>query len=360
MAKTKKQKNKKHKAGKEVANLDESMAVLDVNLENKDLNQKNSTRKNKGAKLANLFRPIFKLFVNVKHFLVKLINLLKKLVKHSYFHILLVLVWAIITALFTAIPGDLLYFPKALLINDRLSPLQKIELMWPGYLKAQATSNCVQSSLVQQELLKEITAQVAVDKEALLLSVDKWDTSTKQNCETILPIDGLKSLAHLYISQSKSETRYTLLNAVNALNLHPRVIEQINKAQQTGFKSQRALDEFSDLALSLREFKPDLANIQFLDLYQKDLEIKSLKNILETGKPIAINYQELFLASCLLSPEYEVCQSPDKFNAKWNSIAAAGSIRNQLALGRKLVTEILFYQGILADDYKQIFFLASL
>jgi len=282
----------------------------------------------------------------VKH-LVKRINRVFRR-KTIILTIVSLLSWVVITLVFTAIPGDLMYFPKVLAVNNRLSPMQKITVLWPGYKTAQESNNCSQAILLEQELFREITNQVALDKKDLFVHVAEWQSPTKLNCVTALPLKGLKILARL--ADKKADVNYSLVDASKFTKFKLQAENLIFSSQHTGFKSQRALNGFTELALEVRRSIPNITKYTNLELYDLELKIATMEHILSVGDVLAVNYQELFLASCLLSPEYEVCQNADKFNAKWNSVSSIGSPKQQLIAGRKLVDEVLVYQGLLTDN----------
>jgi hypothetical protein len=261
---------------------------------------------------------------------------------------LLVFIWVTIFFLFSALPGDLFYFPKLLIVNARLSPEQKIDSLWQGYVRHQKSGNCKKSLLVEQELLKEMAIMVAQNKQGLLEQVKQWQDPMQLSCVTTLPFAELRILASVaeYGTASKE---LALTDKVEALKADSG--ELIELSRHTGFKSQRALNSFTELALGIGEYADKLLHSNDpLSVYEFELRVITMRNILERGETISSNYQQLFLAACILSPEYEVCQNADKFNAKWNSVASAGTPEKQLQVGRGLLNEILFYQGLLTDN----------
>lgn len=260
----------------------------------------------------------------------------------------LFLIWVFITLVFGAIPGDLMYFPKLLMVNNHLTPLQKIDILWPSYKIAQEQGNCNQSVLIEQELLREIINQVAIDKRQLLQSFKNWQVPEKVSCNTALPFNTLKVLTRF--SDSSKLFRYKLVDISRINRIHIETQRLIAESQHTGFKSQRALNSFTSLALDMQNNQPAFDNYTYLEIYERELKLATMQNILKTGDTLAANYQQLFLASCLLTPEYEVCQSADKFNAKWNSVAASGTPELQLKAGRNLLNEILVYQGLSTNN----------
>lgn len=262
--------------------------------------------------------------------------------------VFLFLIWVFITLIFAAIPGDLMYFPKLLVVNNQLTPLQKIDVLWPGYKIAQERGNCNQSVLIEQELFREIINQVAIDKHQLLQSFEKWQVPEKVSCNTALPFDTLKVLSRF--SDSNKLFSYKLVDISRINRIHIETQRLIAKSQHTGFKTQRALNSFTSLALDMQNNQPAFDNYTYLEVYEHELKLATMQNILKTGDTLAANYQQLFLASCLLTPEYEVCQSADKFNAKWNSVAASGTPELQLRAGRNLLNEILIYQGLSTNN----------
>lgn len=254
--------------------------------------------------------------------------------------------WAVVFILFSAVPGDLFYFPKALIINPRLTSAQKLEDLWTGYVRMQENDNCKKSVLIEQEILREIGTSRS-NKEQVLSQFGNWQLPTKVSCNSALPFRELKLLANI----ADKGTTTTLQNVMKLADLRQKTLATVELSRHSGFKSQRALNSFTELALDLQKNLPRLSHkTDPLTIYEQELKLVSMQNILESNNVVAANYQQLFLASCLFSPEYDVCQSADKFNAKWNSVGTVGSPLEQLRLGRSLLNEVLIYQGLFTNN----------
>lgn len=261
--------------------------------------------------------------------------------------ILLFVIWIIVYVLFSAVPGDLFYFPKALIVSPRLTVEQRLENLWAGYVRMQEMGNCKKSVLIEQELLREISNAGSLNKTQILSLFKSWQLPRNASCNSALPFKELKLLANIADSQSQT----TLHNVMKLADLQQKTAATVELSRHSGFKSQRALNSFTELALDLQKTLPKLSyKTEAIQIYEQELKLTSMQNILENNNVIVVNYQQLFLASCLFSPEYDVCQSADKFNAKWNSVGTAGRPLEQLRLGRSLLNEVLIYQGLFTNN----------
>lgn len=259
----------------------------------------------------------------------------------------LLIIWIVVYVVFSAVPGDLFYFPKALVVNPRLNTEQKLDNLWAGYARMQEMGNCKKSVLIEQEILREISNAAAEDRSKILTQFKRWQLPASISCKSALPFEEIKLLANI----GDSETQTTLQNVMKLADLQQKTIVAVELSRHSGFKSQRALNSFTELALDLQKTLPKLSfKTAAIQIYEQELKLRSMQNILENNNVVATNYQQLFLASCLFSPEYDVCQSADKFNAKWNSVGTVGSPLEQLRLGRSLLNEILIYQGLLTNN----------